>query len=452
MNKGPACFLTKRGIAWLAAGLVMAFLAGCAASGSRIADLAELPQSPSWYQARVAGADWKAKPGFQKGLAYEWRKLWFDPWLEPGKKAGAEHIKADGEKFLAEPGFGENLLARQDPYYSALIKNSSWQNYPNAGWNAVTTAPANLRLLPSARPVYSSQKPGDGFPFDRLQQTSLPPNAPLYVHHQTQDKAWLLVQSPLAWGWMEAAKAARMEKSQVEQIMGGELLAITGEEADVLGPNGRHLFKASIGAVLPWAGESESHWQALAAVPDYQGRAVLISAQIKKQNAAIFPMRLTSQNLAKLADGIMGQAYGWGGLFGDRDCSAFIRDLFAACGLWLPRNSTDQAQIGGRFYDLSHLDASGKKDAIMRDGIPFVTLIWMPGHIMLYVGAWQGEPLVLHNMWALRTGNDYGIVGRAVITTLEPGRERADLERPDGLLINRVAGMTLLAPASALEK
>lgn len=451
MQKKAALLKQNTVMLWLLACLVLVLLAGCAARESRIADLAELPQAPSWYQARVAGADWEARPGFQKELAKEWRGKWFEPWLKPDPQAGAGQIREDGEDFLANPGFAENLLARQNPYYEALIKNSSWQKYPNAGWKAITVAPADLRLLPSSRPVYSSQKPGDGFPFDRVQQTSLPPNSPIYVHHQSKDRAWLLVQSPLAWGWLEAGKAARINESQAGQIMAAGMLAITAEEADVAGQTGGHLFKASIGGVLPLIGESENLWQTLAAVKDFQGRAVLISALVEKQNGALFPMVLSAKNLAALADQAMGQAYGWGGLFGDRDCSAFMRDLFAACGLWLPRNSTDQAQKGGRFMDLAGLDARAKKQAIVRDGIPFLTLVWMPGHIMLYVGAWQGEPLVLHNMWALRTGDNSGIIGRAVITTLEPGRERADMERPEGLLINRVAGMTLLAPASALK-
>jgi hypothetical protein len=450
--KQKAALLNKNTfMLWLIACLALVLLDGCAARERRIADLAELPQSASWYQARVEGADWRAKPGFQKGMAAEWRANWFEPWLKPDPQAGAAQIKEDGEDFIANPGFGENLLARRNPYFIALIKNSSWQNYPNAGWNAITTNSTDLRLLPSAKPVYSSPEPGEGFPFDRMQQTSLPPNTPVYVHHQTKDRAWLLVQTPLAWGWLPAGQTARIAQSQAERIMGCDLMAITAEEADVAGLKHGHLFKASIGAVLPLIGESQRHWQTLVAVKDYQGRAVLISALIEKTSAARFPAELNAKNIARLADRVMGQAYGWGGLYGDRDCSGFMRDLFAACGLWLPRNSTDQAQKGGRFMDLAGLDARAKKQAIMRDGIPFLSLVWLPGHIMLYVGAWQGEPLVLHNMWALRTGNNGGIIGRAVITTLEPGRERADLERPDGLLINRVGGITLLAPASALK-
>jgi len=442
----------QRIMPWLLACLFLVFLVGCAARDNRIADLAELPQAPSWYAARVPGADWQIRPGFQKGLAREWRGLWFAPWFEPDPQAGAEHIRADGEKFLEAPGYGENLLARQKPYYRALIKNSSWENYPNAGWRGITIGPADLRLLPSARPVYSAPEAGEGFPFDRVQQTSLPPNTPIFVHHQTKDRAWLLVQSPLAWGWLEASRAARMAQPEIREWTEPRQLAITGQEANIYDLQGRHLFQASLGSVLPLVGQQDGRWLALCAVSDPKGRAVLLTAQVNKEEAEPFPIALSAVKVAGLAENLMGQAYGWGGLFGDRDCSALVRDLFAAFGLWLPRNSTDQAHEGGRFIDLSGLGPEAKKRAILREGIPFLTLIWMQGHIMLYVGVWQGEPLVLQNIWALRTNNNRGTIGRAVITTLEPGRQRADLARPDGLLINRVAGMTLLAPGTALEK
>lgn len=438
-------------LAWFVAALLAAVLTGCAARDHEVSDLARLPQSPTWYQARVHGANWGLKPGYQAGLAREWHERWFEPWLQPDFRAGWEQIKTDGERFLANLGIGENLLAREEPYYGALIENCSWQNYPNGGWKGITRKNANLRLLPSARPTFSSDKPGEGFPFDRLQQTSLPPNTPIYVHHHSKDRAWLLVQSPLAWGWLEADQAARMSEAQIEQWTTAKLLTITRDESVVLDLEGHYVFKASMGTALPLAGEEDDHWLALVASRDYKGRAVLHTAWLEKQSAALFPLALSAHNLAQLADGIMGQNYGWGGLYGNRDCSAALRDLFAPFGLWLPRNSFDQAHQVGTFYDLKGLDAAQKKQAILDHGIPFLSLIWMPGHIMLYVGAPQGEPLIMHNIWGLRTNTGNGIIGRMVITSLEPGRERADLVRPEGLLIHRVEGLTLLAPASALQ-
>jgi cell wall-associated NlpC family hydrolase len=448
-GRHPRKYFINKILAWLLVVLLLAMMAGCAARGrlaGDVADLTRLPQVPSWYQARVPGADWALKSSFQSALAKEWRQRWFEPWLKPDPAAGWQRIKADGEHFLENPGYGEAFLARGNPYYQALIENCSWQKYPNDGWNGITTKAIDLRLLPSLRPTFSAEKGSEGFPFDRLQQTSLPPNTPIYVHHHSKDKAWLLVQSPLAWGWMEANQAARMSHAQTEQFTGADLLAITKDSTSVMDMGNVFLFKAGLGAVLSLAGKEKHRWMALVASKNHKGRAVLHTSQLDIKSAERFPLEMSDQNISRLADGIMGQNYGWGGLYGNRDCSATLRDLFAPFGLWLPRNSFDQAHKVGRFVDLSGLEADQKKQALLDEGIPFLSLVWMEGHIMLYIGAWQEEPLVMHNTWGLRTQNGPAIIGRLVITTLEPGKERKDLVRPEGILINRVAGMTLLAP------
>ena len=94
---------------------------------------------------------------------------------------------------------------------------------------------------------------------------------------------------------------------------------------------------------------------------------------------------------------------------------------------------------------------------ILDKGVPFLTVIWMPGHIMLYVGTHQGKPLVFHNTWGLRTQSASGgesrlIIGKAVITTLEPGQELPDLARPKGNLLYRIEAMTLLGLPSQVQE
>jgi len=93
---------------------------------------------------------------------------------------------------------------------------------------------------------------------------------------------------------------------------------------------------------------------------------------------------------------------------------------------------------------------------IIEKGVPWLTLVWRPGHIMLYIGAHQGQALVLHSLWGLKTRGQQGregrqVVGRVVITTLHAGDELPHLARPEGLLLNRVEGMTILAPPQDLR-
>ncbi|MDD5711591.1 MAG: NlpC/P60 family protein [Smithellaceae bacterium] len=151
-----------------------------------------------------------------------------------------------------------------------------------------------------------------------------------------------------------------------------------------------------------------------------------------------------------MANELLGEPYGWGGLNQNRDCSALTMDIFSPFGLWLPRNSGDQAHLGGTFYDLSNLPAAEKNELIRSKGVPYATLLWRKGHIMLYIGESQGRILIFHNFWGIRIKDANGkvgkmIFGRAAITTLRPGAEFYSDNEEDNPL-DGIMGMTLLIP------
>jgi hypothetical protein len=160
------------------------------------------------------------------------------------------------------------------------------------------------------------------------------------------------------------------------------------------------------------------------------------------------PLPFTPRHVALLARELAGEPYGWGGLYGRRDCSALVRDIFTPFGLWLPRNSGDQA-VAWKFISLRNLSSAEKEALIVRQGAPWRTLLWTPGHIMLYIGVHNGKPLIFHNFWSIKTRDTDGkrgqiIIGRAAVTTLHPGGELPNLDSPRGGLLSSLEGMTLL--------
>ena len=81
-----------------------------------------------------------------------------------------------------------------------------------------------------------------------------------------------------------------------------------------------------------------------------------------------------------------------------------------------------------------------------------MTLLHLPGHIMLYAGVKDDKPIVIHDIWALKT-KDKGraIIGGVAITSLEIGSERDDINSED-LLISKIDSMNvLISPPSRKE-
>ena len=172
---------------------------------------------------------------------------------------------------------------------------------------------------------------------------------------------------------------------------------------------------------------------------------------LPSEAAPLKPLRFNSANAARIANEMIGEPYGWGGLYGRRDCSSMTRDFFAVFGIWLPRHSEDQVREAGSFIDLSGLSPDQKEKTIIEKGIPYLSLLWRKGHVMLYIGQKDGQALIFHNIWGIRTKDLQGregrkIIGQAVITTLKPGQELRDIDSTNGSLLNNITGMNILLP------
>lgn len=139
--------------------------------------------------------------------------------------------------------------------------------------------------------------------------------------------------------------------------------------------------------------------------------------------------------------------YGWGGRAGQRDCSSLMLDVFAQFEIPLGRNSAVQSQLGVETIELAGASEADKRAAIRDANARGVVLLYMPGHIMLYLG---------HHALA-GVEHDYAIsaisefltpcpggpdtvhrLDRVTVSTLELGRgtaRRAYLERIERLAV-----------------
>jgi len=133
----------------------------------------------------------------------------------------------------------------------------------------------------------------------------------------------------------------------------------------------------------------------------------------------------TQENLARQAFKMLHQPYGWGEMFGARDCSRFIMDIFATFGILMPRNSKLQARIGFSLGQVEGMTIKEKQGVLDR-AIPLATTLRLPGHIMLYLGKDKGNYYAIHNIWAIQRRGWFGPVlekiGRVVVSDLSLGR------------------------------
>ncbi|SIO35705.1 SH3 domain-containing C40 family peptidase [Halodesulfovibrio marinisediminis] len=414
----------------------------------------------------------------------------FGPWRQTKASLSKKDAFWGVTAYPYTRGYAENLLPWTHTAMSRLVAEQSMETYPSMAKHAITVRSASLRVMPTVKPYFLNPAlPGEGFPFDYFQNSSVHAGTPLFISHVSKSGKWLFAETAFASGWVLASDVAYVTPEQEEEFMSGALQAIIRDDVPLKTLEGEYISTGYVGAIFPKAPSVEVPappplqamavadagarqaaakknllkamtgskndgvgYKATAAAPprikklkppvyitvparNSLGQAEFYNVPVWSEQVVEIPATLTPGAMAEVAKHVIGQRYGWGGLYLDRDCSSTVRDLFMAFGVWLPRNSSQQAAKGKEIIELKGLTASEKQDVIVKQGIPFFSLIGMRGHIGLYLGyePVTKMPLMLHDLWGVRTYNadreSRAIIGRIAITTLRPGEERKDVKK-----------------------
>ena len=265
------------------------------------------------------------------------------------------------------------------------------------------------------------------------------------ILHIAENGAWVYIETSYGFGWVKSDSVMLVNEALRQQIANSQQVVIVVDFAVIRDEQGKTLPLPRIGTLYPLVEEGLDYWLVDVAVAGEGEQAVLKTGRIVKNDARRFPLPFTPENVVHIGNEHLKTPYGWGELFRDRDCSATTRDFFIPFGIWLPRNSMEQIN-SGPFVSLSNLSKSEKKKLISEQGVPFQTLVHRKGHIMLYVGLFEGRPVILHNTWAIRFKSKNGpeekfYIGRTVLTTLEAGD---DLPLSRGTILDHLDGMLRL--------
>lgn len=395
---------------------------------------------------------------FQKKLSNNFLNHYFEPWFNPYAIGSAKEILKDEQHTIVHTmkhsGWDENLQKHNPAWIRRIAKNMHLESFPNLRMKAITINATSLRALPSDSPMFGNpKKAGEGFPFDYLQKSYLNSNLPIYILHTTRNGAWDLVLTPeRSWGWVPSKDIAIVNNRFIQAWAQKRAFVTPIEEQQpVLDSHSHFYFLTRIGEILPLVKQMPISYHVLVAVKDSMGNAEIKIAKIYKKSSKLWPLPASSKSIASLANKLLGAAYGWGGLYSYRDCSATLKDLFAPFAIWLPRSSGDQARAG-HYVSLARKDSPNKAQTIMQNGIPFFTLLWLHGHIMLYIGSDQDQLYAFHSPWGVHTmkSNTEGriLIGQAVITPLNLGQGLAEVPQT---WLDKLNGFTHLVPVENLD-
>jgi len=440
----------RRGVSWFAScSVLMACLASCAGSGSPravqekeyLAAPTVLPHvtaeinTPGFWIGRLAepdrvvlsedeirelNSDTRTRLRLTKDIAQ------FPQEFDGQELRAIVHRELDGFRNMTL--YGANGRQAGESFYASMEDSISVESI-GSGVEVrfgFVVCNADQRLLPTAEGLYAEAGDVD---FDQVQNSALDIGTPVAILHASDDSLWHYVMGPSSDGWIETEKLALCSQEQLRDIMGRPFVTVVRAKGNVYldARLTQYYGFVRMGSKL-FLSDDKAQGVVAVVLPKRRedGTLQVRTGYLRRQEVVAGTLSYTPRHIIEQAFEMLNTPYGWGGANGQQDCSQFVQEVFATVGISLPRNSSDQAQVGRLLGSFGPDESDDKKQqAVVTQALPGVSLLHMRGHVMLYIGQVAGRPYAIHDVWAYRQpGVDADVlrvINRVAVTDLHLG-------------------------------
>lgn len=297
--------------------------------------------------------------------------------------------------------------------YRKYTENLGLENIPDSVevQFALVVNRASMRAYPTDDRYYKSPQDQN---LDRFQENGLFPGDALAVLHVSADHEWSFVQSYNYAAWVRSENIAIGDRQVIQQYRDtNRFLVITGDKLRTsFNPEIPALseLQLDMGIRIPLA-DRETYSNSLYGQNPYASNTVLLPLRKQQGQLAIKPVLVsrnrdvsegfipfTRENIVRQAFKFLGERYGWGHSYNARDCTGFIMEIYKTFGFQMPRNTGQQGS--GSYGQNTRFTAQSSREeklqALKRMDIG--DLIYVPGHVLMYIGDINGEPYVIHDV------------------------------------------------------
>ena len=290
---------------------------------------------------------------------------------------------------------------------------------------------AALRTFPTTLRVFSH--PGDT-DIDRFQETAEFPGTPVVIAHATRDGRWLFVVSPRYAAWTEAKNIAEgsrdavlgyADKTPYRIVTGAKVYTVYTREAPAVSQ-----VELDMGTRVPVLTDLAAD-QAVNGQTPYAAHVIELPVRKADGSLAFSPaliqknadtasdyLPLTPRNLITQAFKFLGERYGWGHAYDGRDCSGFVSDVYRSMGVQMPRNTSTQG-VSPAFAKHTFSESSSHEERLQAaHALELGDLVYIPGHVMMSLGQWQGQPWVIHDVLGMSYRKPDGSIKRVTLNAV----------------------------------
>ena len=278
----------------------------------------------------------------------------------------------------------------------------------------------NVRAFPTETVFAEESK---GIDYDLFQLTILPVGSPLAILHQSKNKKWYYIQSTIYKGWVKRENIALAKnKNEVFDYTNTDKFLMVKESRIETEPNpfikqiSNILFQ--MGDKIPLiefdkipesipignlhAQSAEGCYVVKIPVKDKDGHLqfkLALIARSKELCEGYLPY--TRENIIRQAFKLLGERYGWNGMFVRKDCSQFIMNIYRTMNIIIPSYTKMQEEgVAGKAIKFSG-SIKDREDKLnqLTPGDP----VYLKGHVVMYLGKLGKNYYIIH------AGSGYGI-------------------------------------------
>lgn len=256
----------------------------------------------------------------------------------------------------------------------SFSQNSTFSNYTG-------TAYKNPLVREFSSPKYGVVKRGGYVTFSvysgtevhrKNMLTHLKPQFPVIITGDSPDAPFVFVDAGIVKGWMRADNVIVIAKEAFDGRISSPVVIL---KKDI---TFNKIFYP-IATMLALREDKKKRY--MVSIFDDNGNPVHVD--IKKELATP-PVEPTRANLNKTASLFKKKPYVWANSDKGWDCSGLLMDYFSFFGVQIPRNSYQQINFSQKI-NVSTFSLK-QKGEILKKSKPYLTLLYFPGHIMLYTG------------------------------------------------------------------
>jgi len=278
---------------------------------------------------------------------------------------------------------------------------------------ALVTSYCDQKIIPTDLELLKKR---DQIHFDRNQNSALDIGTAIAILHTSKDGLWHYGISETSSGWIRSENIAFGKKDEIVNYLNSKTFVVTTAAKTAIMIGGQYHDFVRMGVRLSSILEVDDMTMVMIPTADSEGKLVFSNASVKTANVHKGYLKYTPKNIITQAFKFLHLPYGWGGMYGEQDCSKFIQEVYATVGIKLPRNSMSQSKVSDARVELAGLSKTSKHTFLRTTGMAGGTILHLKGHIVLYLGEHKGEPYIIQTVWG--SSSRHFALGRTAVTSL----------------------------------